>query len=222
MQVTQGVVIAQRPSGTAGGSAPGQFSIGGQRTDANSFTVDGVSANFGVSSNGLYIWERRGRVRHRLSAHWVGQVASFQSRPCGSSTSICAGVRQDTRRPGHIDDAVWNELLSWRGLRLLPQRSKGRERLVRQPCRQAARRRTAQRFRRVSGGAVSAEEDVFLLLLRGSATASAADGRGRGAVSQPGELQRTALSCAVVQGRSEAERFSVGSDVYGRVHWKLR
>ncbi|WP_188760798.1 TonB-dependent receptor [Edaphobacter acidisoli] len=54
MQLTPGVVIAQQPSGTAGGSAPGQFSIGGQRTDANSFTVDGVSANFGVSSNGLY------------------------------------------------------------------------------------------------------------------------------------------------------------------------
>lgn len=54
MQLTPGVVIAAQPSGTAGGSAPGQFSIGGQRTDANSFTVDGVSANFGVSSNGLY------------------------------------------------------------------------------------------------------------------------------------------------------------------------
>lgn len=54
MQLTPGVVIAQQPSGTAGGSAPGQFSIGGQRTDSNSFMVDGVSANFGVSSNGLY------------------------------------------------------------------------------------------------------------------------------------------------------------------------
>src|SRR5207245_3071307 len=31
---------------------PGQFSIGGQRTDANNFTVDGVSANFGVNGSG--------------------------------------------------------------------------------------------------------------------------------------------------------------------------
>lgn len=54
MQLTPGVVIAAQPSGTAGGSAPGQFSIGGQRTDANSFTVDGVSANFGVSANGAF------------------------------------------------------------------------------------------------------------------------------------------------------------------------
>jgi Carboxypeptidase regulatory-like domain/TonB dependent receptor len=43
LQLTPGVVIAASSQ-----SAPGQFSIAGQRTDANSFTVDGVSANFGV------------------------------------------------------------------------------------------------------------------------------------------------------------------------------
>jgi hypothetical protein len=32
----------------AGGSAVGQFSVNGQRSDANYFTVDGVSANFGA------------------------------------------------------------------------------------------------------------------------------------------------------------------------------
>lgn len=53
LQLTPGVVIAQQPSGTAGETAPGQFSISGERTDANSFTVDGVSANFGVANNGL-------------------------------------------------------------------------------------------------------------------------------------------------------------------------
>jgi hypothetical protein len=42
LQMTPGVVI------TPVGSGLGQFSIAGQRTDANSFTVDGVSANFGV------------------------------------------------------------------------------------------------------------------------------------------------------------------------------
>jgi hypothetical protein len=47
LQLTPGVVIA--PS-TA--SSPGQFSVAGQRTDANNFTVDGVSANFGVGSGG--------------------------------------------------------------------------------------------------------------------------------------------------------------------------
>lgn len=53
LQLTPGVVIAQQPSGTAGETAPGQFSISGQRTDANSFSVDGVSANFGVATDGL-------------------------------------------------------------------------------------------------------------------------------------------------------------------------
>ncbi len=48
LQLTPGVVIA-----STGGAvtSPGQFSIAGQRTDANNFTVDGVSANFGVVGN---------------------------------------------------------------------------------------------------------------------------------------------------------------------------
>jgi hypothetical protein len=46
MQLTPGVVIAP----TNNFAAPGQFSISGQRTDANNFTVDGVSANFGVTT----------------------------------------------------------------------------------------------------------------------------------------------------------------------------
>jgi carboxypeptidase family protein/TonB-dependent receptor-like protein len=45
LQLTPGVVIAP-----ATGSSPGQFSVAGQRTDANNFLVDGVSANFGVQS----------------------------------------------------------------------------------------------------------------------------------------------------------------------------
>lgn len=43
LQLTPGVVIAPAQS------TPGQFSIAGQRTTANNFLVDGVSANFGVS-----------------------------------------------------------------------------------------------------------------------------------------------------------------------------
>lgn len=54
LQLTPGVVIAQQPGASSLGSAPGQFSIGGQRTDANTFTVDGVSANFGVATTGVY------------------------------------------------------------------------------------------------------------------------------------------------------------------------
>jgi hypothetical protein len=46
LQLTPGVVLAQSPNSV---TSPGQFSVAGQRTDANNFTVDGVSANFGVS-----------------------------------------------------------------------------------------------------------------------------------------------------------------------------
>jgi hypothetical protein len=45
LQLTPGVLIV--PSST---QAPGQFSVNGQRTDANYFTVDGVSVNFGASA----------------------------------------------------------------------------------------------------------------------------------------------------------------------------
>lgn len=53
LQLTPGVVIAPLSSSNInalGGDSPGQFSVGGQRSDANNFTVDGVSANFGTSS----------------------------------------------------------------------------------------------------------------------------------------------------------------------------
>jgi hypothetical protein len=50
LELTPGVVIAPAPTGSQ--SPMGQFSISGQRTDANNFTVDGVSANFGVGSGG--------------------------------------------------------------------------------------------------------------------------------------------------------------------------
>ena len=54
LQLTPGVVIAP-----ASVNSPGQFSIAGQRTSANNFTVDGVSANFGVQA-GHYCGRRIG------------------------------------------------------------------------------------------------------------------------------------------------------------------
>jgi carboxypeptidase family protein/TonB-dependent receptor-like protein len=46
LQLTPGVAIVP-----TNGFSPGQFSVAGQRSDANNFTVDGVSANFGVGSS---------------------------------------------------------------------------------------------------------------------------------------------------------------------------
>jgi hypothetical protein len=47
LQLTPGVVIAPIPSNSV--TSSGQFSIAGQRSDSNNFTVDGVSANFGAT-----------------------------------------------------------------------------------------------------------------------------------------------------------------------------
>src|SRR5260370_5776471 len=54
LQLTPGVVIAQQSfqsASVSGNASSGQFSVAGQRTNANSFSVDGVSANFGISPN---------------------------------------------------------------------------------------------------------------------------------------------------------------------------
>src|SRR5690348_2066422 len=48
LQLTPGVVIA--PLAINNLTTPGQFSISGERGDANNLTVDGVSANFGVGA----------------------------------------------------------------------------------------------------------------------------------------------------------------------------
>src|SRR5260221_550562 len=56
LQLTPGVVLAPLSTSnfnSQGGASPGQFSIAGQRSNANNFTVDGVSANFGTSSSNI-------------------------------------------------------------------------------------------------------------------------------------------------------------------------
>jgi hypothetical protein len=53
ISLAPGVVQTPIPYGSSSGQS-GEFSINGQRTESNSYTVDGVSANFGVGSNGTY------------------------------------------------------------------------------------------------------------------------------------------------------------------------
>jgi hypothetical protein len=78
LQLTPGVVIAATSA-----VASGQFSIAGQRTDANNFSVDGVSGNFGVTPG--YCQGNPAPARRRRSALWVEQAASCRSRLCRSS-----------------------------------------------------------------------------------------------------------------------------------------
>jgi Carboxypeptidase regulatory-like domain len=63
----------------------GQFSVNGQRADANYFTVDGVSANFGVTGYPAMV-QSAGGLLPALSASGE-QTASFRWMPCKSSVS---------------------------------------------------------------------------------------------------------------------------------------
>lgn len=79
LQLTPGVVIA--PSNPV---SPGQFSVSGQRTSANDFTVDGVSANFGVSSATV------------VGASGTGSAQAF-SAIGGTSSLVSADALQEFR-----------------------------------------------------------------------------------------------------------------------------
>lgn len=79
LQLTPGVVIAPTTS-----VSPGQFSIGGQRTDANNFTVDGASANFGVLP------------ATTLGASGTGSAQAF-SAIGGTSSLVSADALQEFR-----------------------------------------------------------------------------------------------------------------------------
>ncbi len=79
LQLTPGVVIS--PSAP---QSPGQFSISGQRTSANDFTVDGVSANFGVSSSTV------------VGASGTGNAQAF-SAVGGTSSLVSADALQEFR-----------------------------------------------------------------------------------------------------------------------------
>ena len=79
LQLTPGTVIA--PSSP---TSPGQFSISGQRTSANDFTVDGVSANFGVASTAA------------LGASGTGNAQAF-SAIGGTSSLVSVEALQEFR-----------------------------------------------------------------------------------------------------------------------------
>jgi len=71
LQLTPGVTTAPANPGS-----PGQFSVSGQRTDANSFMVDGVSANFGTTA-GFYPGESGTGTAQAFSA--LGGTSSLVS-----------------------------------------------------------------------------------------------------------------------------------------------
>lgn len=79
LQLTPGVIIA--PSSY---NSPGQFSVAGQRTDANNFTVDGISANFGITAG------------QGASASGTGGIQAFSALG-GTSSLVSVEALQEFR-----------------------------------------------------------------------------------------------------------------------------
>ncbi len=89
----------------------GQFSVNGQRADANYFTVDGVSANFGVTG---YIATGADRRRSAARAQRFGWDQQPGVGGCHAGVShpdvfVCSGVRTHARRTDLDCDALRNQ-----------------------------------------------------------------------------------------------------------------
>ena len=119
----------------------GQFSVNGQRPDANYFMVDGVSANVGNAGGGGLLYQGGAGqlpVDQRLWRHEQPRLARRAGRIPHSDVHVCAGIRPHSGRAGIGGDQVRHEYVPRHSLRVLPQRQAGCQRLVRQ-C-QASRR----------------------------------------------------------------------------------
>ncbi len=83
LQLTPGVVVARIPP-NRGPNEAGQFSVNGQRTTSNYFSVDGVSANFGVDTS------------NRVSPAGGGGTPAFSSYG-GTSSLVSVDAMEEFR-----------------------------------------------------------------------------------------------------------------------------
>ena len=134
----------------------GQFSVNGQRPDANYFLVDGVSANLGTAGAASNLGPGRGRPASGNQRIWRDQqpgVAGCAGRVPDSDFDLCAGIWAYSRRSNIGGHQVRHEHVSRHCVRVLPQRQAGCQRLVRQRQRSGEARTAAERFRRRAGRA---------------------------------------------------------------------
>ena len=103
----------------------GQFSVNGQRADANYFTVDGVSANFAVMD--IFLWCRPA----------VEHLPAFSASGWNKQLGVGGCHVQEFRHPNLFvrsgvqalpadrfpSDALRNESLSWRAIRVFQERA---------------------------------------------------------------------------------------------------
>ena len=147
----------------------GQFSVNGQRPDANYFLVDGVSANLGTPERRLQSGPGRGRPASGNQRIWRDQqpgVARCAGRVPDSDFHLCAGIWAYSGRSDIGGHQVRHEHVSRHCVRILPQRQAGCQRLVRQRQRSGEARTAAERFRRRAGRADPERQALLLRLVR--------------------------------------------------------
>ena len=102
----------------------GQFSVNGQRADANYFTVDGVSANFGVTG-ALNAGSDCGRGitgAQRFGRDEQSGIRRCDARVSRSNVFVCAGVWTHSRRTDLDRDALRHQCFSRHIIRVLQER----------------------------------------------------------------------------------------------------
>ena len=119
IELTPGVVLTP-----ANLFEQGQFSVNGQRPDANYFMVDGVSANMGNAGSGGLMYQ--GGAGEIPGHQCVGRNEQSGLARCARGVShsdlhLCAGIRPHSGRASLGGDEVRHEYVSRHRVRIFPQ-----------------------------------------------------------------------------------------------------
>ena len=202
--LTPGVVVTAATS-----AAQGQFSVNGQRADANYFMVDGVSANVGISPSGA---QNSSGTGSGIQTNAFGAYSNFVSvdamQEFRIETSSFApeygrlpgGQSRLSPDPGRTRSTATSSVL--------PRHQVRREQLVQQRERRPQAARSVRRLRRRGRRTDSQESRVLLRVPRRTATSGAADGDRQRAVAR-GPAERRRDHAAVPQCVSAADAAAV-------------
>ncbi len=110
----------------------GQFSVNGQRTTANYFTVDGVSANFGVTGYIAMVETASGALPALSASGGTNSLVSVDAMPEFriQNVLVCSGVRPHSRRADFDCDTLRHQRLSRFAVRIFQEQRARRQRLV--------------------------------------------------------------------------------------------
>ena len=104
----------------------GQFSVNGQRPDANYFMVDGVSANLGTAGFGANLGQGEEQASFRRPQRiWRGSATLcrwMRWKSSGLNSTCCAGIWPHAGSSNIVGGhQIGHECVSWHRVRILPQ-----------------------------------------------------------------------------------------------------